>query len=508
MNKIKFLLFFTFIVGIISAQTFEEKKITLRENGLKYTADRNYIFNTGSDENAYYIAYYDVFQGLTTKNQPLILLIIGKDFKNHKKVELKVSKEETLYSIAFAKDNIFIIAYKYDKKKKETAILLKRYSKTTGEFIDNKILASISTPTKHNILLVAASPDKKKYAITYLAGKKGDIFDSFYEFVLDLENNAEVIRKDIHKLNVSNSVFGISGIAINNDAVLMLVFDSKPQNKRDEDSKFYIDGRVIGENINESFSFNFDGKLFDSRLKVLNNGNFFFAYVTSNPKGNYIIDPGFLKTFIFDVERNEVSENYLSVMPELDYRSRAVILNGNLIPSKPIFSLGINSLVELDNGEIAVVMTQQLMVIIQNQGVAMITHLRGEILTAFANKDGVIENYDTYNRFQKSDQSKYLGLFAFAKGNNLYYMFNENPDNFIDKDRTKTRIFKNYNDAVIVCNKLANGEKSEIIFVTEKTGKDNKCLQSIVLRDDDNKNKFIVLTMNKETIDFEILNLE
>ena len=507
MKNLLLLFSFVAITSIALGQTFGDKKIYLRDNNSIYKNKRYYKINASSDENNYYIAYQEnkiidesywasdeIIPKKIDKN--INLIIADKDFINHKKVTLEIEKNEIYHTMLFNNDNIILICSRYDSKSKETDITLKRYSKGTGTFINSSTLATFPTNMSEHFY-IAISPDKTKCGFVAFVANKDKKYDRFYECILNIEEY-EITRKSVQSLDISKSTFGISDVAINNDDVMFVALYSKTDERKSVD-EYYIDGKIIGENFTENFSYKLDGELIDGKIKVLRNNNFLFACIASNPnlKGKDYGDPGFFKTAIYDVEKREINENKSWEIPKLEYQKKPALMK---------LTLNIDNIKELDNNELAIVMQQARDVTIySNRGNGKVSY-RGSILTTFATKDGYIQNYNIYNKFQVGAHNRNVPMYSFLKGNTLYCIFNECAENLVNTSKMKNFDYKA--KKVIVCSKFTNGEKPKLFCITDKSGKDDRYFQGVVLHDENDKDKFIILTATRKTVDLEILNIK
>jgi hypothetical protein len=506
------LILLALIAGFANAQTLEKKKIMLRKNGIKdKLSDFIYNFSTGKDDNNYYVEYYPNFwegKALGVKNVHTVA-IVDKELKSIKTAELPLEKGEKYHSTLYTTDHIVLLCDRYDKKNKEMNILLKCFSKTTGAYVSTTTVAQVKTPMKTSWMYSTTSPDETKFGIVFLlkskkSEKKDNSFDEFHAFMLNQEG--EVLWKTTEKLEISNEEFRIRDVAISNEGQISIAFTSEPSSKRSANPTTYLDITRIGEESNDHISIPLDKRtLSDISIKALRNGNIFFACLFSQDKDRH---PTHMQTIMFDADKFEVTENSISEIPPMEAKSRVVIPAAGAYPAKYEFTMAIKKIEELENGELAIVCEQQAMVVVvvSGNGGSSRTpcYLNGIIMTAFANTDGAVENYSVYDRFQRSNFRKFLSCYVFSAGNEVYYLFNENPKNFAGK--TDETFDGNWpSKAVIVCNKIANGSPAELSFITDKSGNEGRCIQSLLLKDD---NKLLIATGNTKEVSLEIITLE
>ncbi|MDR1459431.1 MAG: hypothetical protein LBI60_04385 [Bacteroidales bacterium] len=492
-------------VCFANAQTLEKKKIVLKKNSAKdKLADFIYDFTTDKDDNNYYIEYHsNIWTQTYGAMSDNMLAIVDKELNSIKTVVLPLGKGETYHKTFYTPDHVMLLCDKYDKKKKEMNILMKHYSKTTGAYISTTTIEKVKTPSWTPWMYGATSPDETKFGVVFLAENKNEKFDEYHAFLLNREG--EILWTTTEKLKVSNEEFFLQTMAVSNAGEISIAFTSAPKNKRSADQMTYIDLSRIGGNNPDYKSIPLDKKnLSDIRLKALRNGNLFFVCLFSEDKDNH---PTHLQTVIFDADKFEVAESNISQIPKMEIKSKAVSpIVGYFIPSKYEFSMGIKKIEELDNNELAIVCEQQVRIIVKSStNPSTPCYLKGVIMTAFANADGVVENYDLYDRFQKSNFRKYVSCYAFSMENQIYYFFNENAKNFDGKSSDKTFDGNKSDNAVIVCNKTSNGTPSEMTFITNKNGSGDRCLQSLLIKDD---NRLLIATGNSKEVGLEIINLE
>ncbi len=499
-----FLFSFILMLGFANAQTLENKKITLSKNGAAEKMSdfpNNYVVD--QDEQNYYVFFRSIYWDTKalTRNESIKYFIVNKDLTTIKTATLSFDKGDTYRSVHYTENQIGVICDNYDKKNKEMNIILKRYNKKTGAFIGNKTLAKVKTPSWNPWYYASSSPDGTKYGVVFMAENTGDKFDEFHAFVMNQEG--EFIWKVTKSLQLSNETFGLQEIATTNDGKIYLSFTSAPKNKRSPDQMTYVDLTRVSEDENDHISIPLNKRtLSDVGNKALRNGNLFFACLFSEDAESH---PTHLQTVIVDAEKFEITNNTISEIPKMDTRSKAVAPIIGTIPSKYDYGMIIKGIEELENGEIAIVSEQVASIIFDNAGSRMPFYMKGAIMTAFANKDGAIENYDVYNRFQKSNQQRYLSCGIFSMGNHVYYLFNESTKRYQKKGDDATFNGNNSKEAVLVCNKLSNGNKTEEICLTDKTGKIEKCYRRILLQEG---NKLLIATGNSKTIDLEVVSLE
>ncbi|MDR1346598.1 MAG: hypothetical protein LBK03_07860 [Bacteroidales bacterium] len=494
-------------VGFANAQTLEKKKIMLRKNGAKdKLSDFIYNFNTEKDDNNYYIEYHPNYwagKAIGVKDVHTVS-IVDKELKSIKTAELSLEKGETYHGTLYTTDHIVLLCDRYDKKNKEMNILMKRFSKNTGAYVSTTTVAQVKTPTWTPWMYGSTSPDETKFGIVFLAENKEEKIDEFHAFMLN--RDGEMIWQTTEKLEISNEDFAVRDVAISNEGQISIAFTSEPKNKRSANQTTYLDLARIGEESNDHISIPLDNRtLSDISIKALRNGNLFFACLFSQDKDNH---PTHLQTIMFDADKFEVTENSISEIPPMESKSRVIMPVFGASLGRYAFNMAIKKIEELENNELAIVCEQQAMVVVTVSGTGGTNrtpcYLKGVIMTAFANPDGSVENYSVYDRFQKSNFRKFLSCYVFTMGNQVCYLFNENPKNFAGK--TDETFDGNYpSKSVIVCNKVTNGSPAELTFITDKSGNGGRCIQSLLLKDG---NKLLIATGNTKEVDLEIITLE
>jgi len=496
------LIVLTCTLGFAHAQTLEKKKIMLRKNvAIDKMVDLLYSYTTTQDDQNYYIFYRSrpstVGGGETKK-----YFIVNKNLTTVKAVDLAFNKGEYYHSVFFTSNHLVVIcgSGSKDKKNKEINIILKRYALKTGAFVNNTTLIKVKTPSWNQEYYASLSPDGTKYGIIFMTESTKDKYSEYHALVLDMEG--QVIWKATRKLQLSNELFKLHRITVSNDGKMYVIFSSAPNNKRSPDQMTYLDMTLVSEDDNEHLAIPLNKKdLYAINMRTMNNGNLFFACLFSDDKESH---PTHLQTIMFDAGKFDIINNTSSELPKMDVKSKVVMPMIGIIPSKFTYGMSINGIRELENGEIAIVCEQATSVVYSSSdGSRVPFYVRGDIMTAFANKEGVVENYNVYERFQKGNRSKYLGCAIFTMENQICYLFNDHPDRFKGKEATFDG--NNSNNAVIACNKISNGNPIETVFITDKTGKAGRCILNILLKDE---NKLLIVTGNNNTMDLEILSLE
>jgi hypothetical protein len=494
------LIVITCTLGFAQAQTLEKKKIMLRKNGAgdKMT-DFVYKYTAAQDEQNYYIFYRSgpaVFNGSEDKKY----FVANKNLTTITKgIVLAFNKGEDYRSAFFTTNHLAVICDNYDKKKKEMNIILKRYAKKTGIFVSNTPIAKVKTPSWNPWYYSASSPDGTMHGVVFMAENSKEKFDEFHAFVLN--NEGEILWKTTQKLQLSNELFDLKRIATSNDGKIYVIFSSAPNSKKSPDQMTYLDMTLVSEDENDHLSIPLNKKdLYAINMSTMKNGNLFFACLFSEGKESH---PTHLQTIMFDAGKFDIINNTNSEIPKMETKSKVVMPMMGIAPSRFNYGMSISGIKELENGEIAIVCEQAASIVYTREGSRMPFYVRGDIMTAFANKEGVVEHYHVYDRFQKGTKSKYLSCGVFTMENQVCYLFNDHPDRFKGKDATFDG--NNSNNAVIACNKISNGNPAETVFITDKIGKADKCFQNILLKDE---NKLLIITGNNNTMDLEILSLK
>jgi len=418
-----------------------------------------------------------------------------------KEVNLTFNKGEIYKSAFFTTNHLVVICISNnkDKKSKEMNIILKRYAKKTGAFVNNTPLIKVKAPSWNNEYYASLSPDGTKYGIIFMTESTKDKYSEYHALVLDMDG--KTIWKATRKLQLSNELFKLHRITLSNDEKMYVIFSSAPNNKRSPDQTTYLDMTIVSEVDNEHLAIPLNKRdLYAISMRTLKNGNLFFACLFSDEKESH---PTHLQTTLFDAGKLDIINNTNSELPKMDVKSKLVMPMIGFAPTKFTYGMSISGIRELENGEIAIVCEQATTAIYSRDGNRMSFYVRGNIVTAFTSKEGVVEHYDVYDRFQKGTKIRYLGCGVFTMGNQVCYLFNDHPDRFSGKNATFDG--NNSNNAVIACNKISNGNPAETVFVTDKSGKASKCFQQILLIDG---NKMLIVTGNNNSMDLEILTVE
>ncbi|MDR2835211.1 MAG: hypothetical protein LBV69_03285 [Bacteroidales bacterium] len=517
MKKLLIFSFYVLIFSVLHAQSFENKSVKVEDKSLMNNSfpPKNFLVN--SDDDYYYVFYNRSYQKPRWAWDNY-LLVMNKDLSSFKKIELKLDKNETYFGVFFSENHFNLICSKYNSKSKTSDIVRKIYNKQTGIFITTEILATISTPSKSPVNLMeigsrkillygysAMSPDKTKFAISFLTENKDNKINSVHNIIFN--QAGEVILNKLEALQISNSEFLVQDIALSNEAILANIYYSIPKDNKSKDQSKYIDVTFISESINEHISIKLGEKESTStRIKYLKNGNLFFTSLFKE-KGSEM--PSKLITAIFDMEDIKYQDLIFNEIPKMPAKSPKTSVGLLTIPQERDYSMVISDIKEFETGEISII-AEQTGVYYESRTFGNVKEyypifLKGNIVTFFANSDGEITSNDVFKHCQETSSVE-PSFYAFLYNNNLYYIFNDNPSNSDGKDEIKkfSPDLSSSVNAVIKYRKIFNENEQKTFYLSNETGEE-RYLYGFLFQ---NENKLLVSYKEKSIFYFDFISLE
>jgi hypothetical protein len=482
------------LVGCISMlQAQKLEKTSLKIDDLKWTGS---VSGFGSDNQNYYLYYA----------RDKCCFIVNKKLTSAKKIEIPESKGDRFLKVAMSGEDIVAFISRYKKRDAKGEVVMKTLNKTTGKFKSEKIVASF--PMKKSDFLgvvTTVSPDKNKTAFLFvLADKKGKA-DSYYVMVMDEFFNME--WSSVYGLEISNESFDIKDFVVTNKGELYVAFFSYPENiKKAINKKSYINLMYLTEETKEKMTLPLEKYgMADIKLKPLKSGDVYMAAIFSVDDKSYASE--FFSMKINGRNFNDAGSN----RKEIEEKNTHVKFAANqLIPNNFLYYLQIEGILELNNGDIAVLCEQGFYssYYVQNWGNVYVK-VKGSVNTFFVNgNDASIGEVSVMEKFQ-FDRGTYgdaklfgLSIFPFVYGNKVAYLFNDNIDKYNAPAKYKsTESFQK--DPCIVLSTQENGEKQNLDILTGNKEAD-RTFRYLLFQEED---RLIVLTQGKAGNYIETLSL-
>ena len=489
-------------VSVLQAQKLEKTGLKIEKFKGMFGIQPNsaVIQGFGSDENNYYV-YYS-FTTLMQKVEPAFF-VIDKNLTTAKEYSIAKDKEDRFLKVLTTEEDMIILLVRNKKDEQKSQIIKQAYSKSTGKLKKETVIASFpKSKSDHWYFYSSSSPDNKKTGFLFLlVGKKNSV-DSYYASVLN--ENCEVEWSAVHDLEVSNESFSIQDITVTNKGDICLAFWSQPENiKKSANKKSYIDLIYLADGAKEKTNYLIDEKYkrVQVELKALKNNDIYLA-------GLFSVDRYATKIEFISAKLNGNNFN-LS-----DAYKKQIEDKGTKDKFSTVIHLYIEKILELENGDIAVLCEQAQSIIVQSNSMTTYTKSRFAVTSLFVSgKDASVENISVMRKVQShksnfdcSPKSLHLSIFPFVYGNKVGYLFNDNLKRYATPHKYKKESgFRSGNgeDACIVLNTQSEGEKAEITPLTGLTPA-NRLIRQILFEED---NRLILLTRNKKEAYIEILSL-
>ncbi len=497
-KKIIISLVFTILFANLSfAQTLQSKKIELPGEGgpgsvqFSYTmsADDNNYYVFGSERKGHYV--YVVNKGLTKATRKVFPAEKGTDLLN----------------AYFTPDHIILLLYRYNKKASKMEILKKTYSKSGFALRDQKVIASFTTIAEDPLFYSSISPDKTKTGMLFMVAaqkqKKTYEYNQFYAVAFD--ENLEQIWETTEDLTLSNKVFYLKEIAVTNNAELYVNFLSMPPDERKPANKnSYFDLFKITNGEAEQLSLQTVGgeKLVDVKMKALRNGNLMISQLKyRSKKDDYPTD---ISTILIDGAKFEANDEDVKEIIPMDKKSKVTMIYFGAMPTRLSYALYIKSMVELDNGDVAIIAEQTYAVNVEGQRI----YYKGDVLMAFVDKEGAIQSMSILKKFQKVSGNAldaFISVHPFVYGNQLGLLYNESLKNVQGKggDNLFEASLLKKGNRTMVCYMQAPGENPTITCLTGNKEADALLKQIYV-----DKNRVVLLTRNTKKVYIEVVEMQ
>ena len=500
--------FFLVLAGTVSTlcgQTLQKTAVKISELKIVTSFAGNYgsIYGFGSDENNYY-----VYHGHENS-----FFIINKKFTTSKECLIKGEKSDRFLKILMTEEDVVVFVARNKKSEQKMQIVKQLYSKTTGKLKDETVIAhSTMSKSESWFFMSETSPDKTKTGYVFMIASKKNTVDSYYAAVLDQDGNLE--WDATHDLELSNEVFVVQDLSVTNKGELYLALLSFPEKaKKAADKKTYIDLVFLTDGTKEKMKMPLEKySEADVKLKVLKNGDVYLAAL-------FAVDDDSYKKEFFSMKINSQNFNDAgSHKKEIEENNTHIRLPASyFIPGKYLYNLGIEKILELDNGTIAVVCEQGASVMFRSGSyqnpMIMYVKIRGSVTTFFVNgNDASIKDVSVMEKLQMNrSQANYdakcfnLSIFPFVYGNKVGYLFNDCLKKYTTPAKYKGTSFKNTDgkDACIVLSTQESGDKAKIELLSGNK-EAGRLFRQILFEEDD---RLVLLTQNSKGAYIELLSL-
>jgi len=508
--------FFTLLLlagAVSAAQAQKLQKTTLQIPELRlynaFSGGYANVYGFGSDEKNYYVCQDMHYGGVS-----LSFFIINKKFTSPvKQCPIKGEKGDHFLKILLLEDDVVILLARHKKSEQKSQIIKQTYGKTTGKFKKETAIASFPmSKSEYWLASTTISPDKTKTGILFMiANKKNDV-DSYYAALLN--QNGEVEWDVTHDLEISNESFSVQDFTVTNNGDLYIAFCSEPEKiKKATDKNLYIDLVFLTDGIKEKMTIPIKKyQVVEVKLQPLKNGEVYLAALFAEDNKTY--ETEFLSMVL---NGNNFNDNKSHTKEIKETNTHVRVMAGSVIPTKFLYRLGIERVLELDNGNIAVVCEQAInasyMVRSGNMVSTAYLKVRGSVTTFFVNGDDAsVEDVSTMEKYQlkRHDlnfpaKSLHLSIFPFVYGNKVGYIFNDCLKKYTTPEKYKGTSFKNIDgkDVAIVLSTQASGEKAELKLLSGNVAA-GRLFRQILFEESD---KLIVFTQSKKGAYIETLSL-
>ena len=163
-------------------------------------------------------------------------------------------------------------------------------------------------------------------------------------------------------------------------------------------------------------------KLVDVKMKALRNGNLMISQLKyRSKKDDYPTD---ISTILIDGAKFEANDEDVKEIIPMDKKSKVTMIYFGAMPTRLSYALYIKSMVELDNGDVAIIAEQTYAVNVEGQRI----YYKGDVLMAFVDKEGAIQSMSILKKFQKVSGNAldaFISVHPFVYGNQLGLLYNE-----------------------------------------------------------------------------------
>ena len=507
----KFFLVFL-LVGVISMlQAQSLQKTALKIEKFKGAAGMRTnpaaIEGFGSDENNYYI-----YHGITSLfgKFEASFFVMNKNLTNVKEFPLTKDKDDRFLWVQATEEELIILLGRDKKGEERMQIIKQAYAKTTGKLKKETVIASFPR-VKSDIwyFYSSTSPDKEKKCFLFLLANKKNSVDRYYAAVLN--QNCEVEWDATHNLEISNEVFDVGSIAVTNKGDMYVAFTSRPKDvKKSLNKNSYIDLIYLTDGSKDKMNFRLDEKYLKGqvRLKALANNDIYVAGLFSVRGSTSKKDKNLFKNDFLSIKINGSNFN-TSGTHKKEFEERVLKGKPSYVPNMAIIDV-----LELNNGDIAVLCEQVSVLIVVSNNSTTYTKTYGSVTTIFTKgNDASIDYVSTMIKMQSNKSSfdcphkaLHLSISPFVYGNKVGYIFNDCLVRYANPAKYKVTSFRSANgdDASIVLSTQESGEKAEIKPLTGNKLPAKRLIRQVLFQEDD---RLIVLTRNRKEAYVETLSL-
>ncbi|MDD4209239.1 MAG: hypothetical protein PHI52_02760 [Bacteroidales bacterium] len=474
MKKISFVLFCSIVgisiyaQGIVNLIPSIEKKL-LAYRVILYPLSEE---KAPQDENKYIFAKYlnENFIYTITNNQKVSC---SKKFK---------LPEDYRYLISFETENDIVGLYSC-KKDHNYTYYINNFSKDHPEWDPQEFYSYNTNDNSYNYWCI--SSDNLKFAVFNIVYDKDDNIKSFNTTVFD--QAGQKIWQNSISPDFSNKTINVHTFLLSNEGNVYLCISSYNENKKKTSNEKI---HLIEVKENESNMYEGTehiGYIKAASLKILKNGNVFIGGYYAKERDDECLGSFSL---MYDTKAQTIENFSHKDFPEI-------------MSKKDIESLSFNEIVELSNGNIALLGEQfKIQIYYQERlGNSYQYYLNNIIYTSISN-DGTIEDYKLIRKKQNSGtydsrigiKSLYLSYYAFEKNGSLYLLYNDNAANVdMNKESVKPFYPRKVKSSIVKLVKIDGEDISSQVLINGKI--DKQILRSFLFVNDNN---IIVSSLGKE----------
>jgi hypothetical protein len=407
-------------VSVVQAQKLEKTSLKIPNLQIPTTGFKgdHSVYGFGSDENNYY-----VYSSRTNS-----FFVINKKLTTIKEHPIKEEKDDRFLRIFTTENEVVVLVAQTKKNEQKTQIIKRTYAKSTGKLKNETTIAAFQKSRSESWYFYSKmSPDKTKTGYLFLIASKKSTVDSYYAAVLD--EDAKLEWETINDLEISNETFTVQDLVVTNKGEMYVAFFSYPEKvKKAVDKNSYIDLMVLTDGTKDKMKIPIDEYIIvEVKLKPLKSGDVYLAALFAKDENSY-------KTEFFSMILNGKKLNDdKSHTKEIEEKNTHIRQPKYFPAGNYLYNLGIERILELDNGNIAVVCEQSTSAILIVDGVRFYCRARGSVNTFFVKgNDASIEDVSVMEKLQSiryggSFQPQWLGLsiFPFVYGDKVGYIFND-----------------------------------------------------------------------------------
>jgi len=491
--------FFLVLFGLGSmlyAQKLQKTALSIKE--LKRYGHTGRIEGFGSDEKNYY--FFFGCKEFYKKNKDAYF-IVDKKFTTVKRCYVAKNQDDRFLKIVLNGNDVIVLVVR--DKKKEHQIVKQAYQKTTGKLLSETVIASFPMSKSGNLIFrTTMSPDKTKIGLLFMTANKKNSVDTYY--VLVLNEACKIEWRSVNDLELSNESFSLKNLTLTDKGELYIAFFSHPENiKKSINKKSYIDLLYLTEETKDKLKIPLEKhETADLSLKPLKNGNIYLAAVLTPDKDSYANE-----FFSLILNGNNLNDGGSQTKEIVEKNTHTKLPARYFIGGDLLYYLQIEDILELENGNIAVLCEQRVFVSNRGYDGSVFYHtVKGAVSTFFVNgKDASIEDVSVMERFRiggypcRGDKEE--PLFPLVYGNTVAYLFRDKFENHVAPN---VKFKKNDNAESTVLNTQESGKKAKINVLTGKQYPAERSFRDILFQEED---RLIVITCDNKAGYIETLSL-